>query len=944
MRGTTGVKGLGRANGEGGGVREGAPMSAMADQPQSGALPTGAVTFVFTDIEGSTQRWDRDRAAMESAVRRHDELIRAAMTDHGGHVFKTVGDAFCAAFNRPKDAVAAALDAQRTLADEDFSAVGGLSVRVAIHTGTADERNADYFGPAVNRVARLLAIGHGGQVLVSGVTADLVQGELPSQAGLRDLGEHRLKDLARPECVYQLVAPDLTTEFPPLRSLDAQPNNLPRALKSFVGRETEIAEITALIGANPLVTLVGSGGVGKTQTSLQVAARTLDQFRDGAWLIELAPLSSGEYVPSTVARALGLRLEPEGDPVHNLVAAVKSKDILLLFDNCEHILPSAARVIGAILRGGSKIKVLATSRQSLGLEGEAAYRMPSLSLPAPATHLTTAAAAGFAAVALFAERASAADRRFTLSDENAPTIADICRRLDGIPLAIELAASRMKMLSARQLRERLDERFRLLTGGSRDALPRQQTLHAMIDWSHDLLDERERALFRPLGIFVNGFSLEGAIAVGSSADLDELDVLDVLASLVDKSLVLAEPDGDALRYRLLESTRAYALEKLSEAGEPDAIAGRHLTYLRDRFVELFERTERTARHGDMVGTIAPELDDIRAALDAALARREIRDGSALLVAAGSAFANLGLHEEIVARCRAFVGALGRDEPLPRARLRMMSSLSLDRLGRMKLADEAAAEALEIARGSGDAPTLAAALDQYAFSSIRLGRFGDAEAALNEAEAIPTTSRRLHLRLLGRRAFLLQRLGDLEAAASIYERLRNENRALGNVQDVMVGSLNLAEAEHALGRTERAIAIAREALPFVQGPDATLLKANMTGYLISVDDVAGAVEAGRSAITAGDADPGGVQLAAVLEHLALAFALRGDFARAATLEGYASAAFVRHGFLPEANETKTLDRLTALLKDGLAAEEIERLITAGAALVPDAAVALALEDA
>jgi class 3 adenylate cyclase len=310
-----------------------------------GLLPSGTVTFAFTDIEGSTRRWEHDRDAMQDAVRRHDALMRAAIGENGGHVFKTIGDAFCAAFSRPEDAVAAMLAAQRALAAEDFGAVDGLRVRVAMHAGTADERDGDYFGPAVNRVARLLAIGHGGQVLVSGVTSDLVQGALPPRASLGDLGEHKLKDLARPEQVYQLLAPDLMAEFPALRSLDVLANNLPPQFASLVGRETEIAEITALIDTHRLVTLVGSGGVGKTRISLQVAANLIDGSGDGVWLIELAPLSSGEYIVPAVAQGLGLTLGSDGDPLDNLVQALKSKRALLVFDNCEHLVEPAGRVI-----------------------------------------------------------------------------------------------------------------------------------------------------------------------------------------------------------------------------------------------------------------------------------------------------------------------------------------------------------------------------------------------------------------------------------------------------------------------------------------------------------------------------------------------------------------------------------------------------------------------
>ncbi len=346
---------------------------------------------MFSDIEGSTQRWERDRSAMQEALQRHDALVRTAIETHHGHVFKTVGDAFCAAFARTKDAMAAAIAAQRALNSHDFSAVGDLPVRMALHCGSADEREGDYFGPTLNRVARLLAIGHGGQVLVSGVTADLVRGEMPAQATLLDLGTHRLKDLAVPERVYQLGAPGLRDGFAPLQSVDSFPNNLPPALTSFVGREREVAEITELLATRRLVTLVGSGGIGKTRTSLHVAANLIEHWVDGSWLIELAPLSSGEYIPSALAQVLGVTLSGEGAPLQNLARALKRKQALLIFDNCEHLVESVAHVVVTLLRECPKVKVLASSRQALAIEGEEAYRLPSLNEGA--------------SLALFAERA-----------------------------------------------------------------------------------------------------------------------------------------------------------------------------------------------------------------------------------------------------------------------------------------------------------------------------------------------------------------------------------------------------------------------------------------------------------------------------------------------------------------------------------------------------------
>jgi predicted ATPase/class 3 adenylate cyclase len=909
---------------------------------------SGIVTFVFTDIEGSTQRWDRHGSAMQAALRRHDELMRAAVAVHGGHVFKTIGDAFCIAFDRPEKAVNAILDAQRALAAQDFTAVGGLRVRAAIHSGTADERDGDYFGPTLNRVARLVAIGHGGQVLISGTTVELLAGALPAPLTLRGLGQHRLRDLARPEHVHQLLAPDLVADFPPLRSLNAQTTNLPVQLTSFIGRETEVAQITALFAEHRMLTLIGSGGIGKTRTSLHVAAQLVDFYPDGVWFVELAPLASGDYLPSTVAQLLGVTLSAEGDPTEMLVRALKRHTALLIFDNCEHLIEPAARVISAILRDCPHVRVLASSRQALRIAGEATYRMPSLGVPKveEGSALRAADVALYAGTSLFVERARASNDRFAVSDDTAPIVADICRRLDGIPLAIELAASRIRILGPRQLRERLDERFRLLTGGSRDVLPRQQTLRALIDWSHDLLDERERSLFRRHSVFVNGSTLEGVVAVAGGADLDELEVFDLLGSLVDKSLVLAEPDGDALRYRMLESTRAYAAEKLADAGESDELARRHLRYLRDRFAALWAQSERSGRPDEVVKTLAAELEDVRFALESARTRSDVIAGSELLAGIGGNWLNLALGAEGAARNASYLSALPAGQSRLRAVLSTNASFLSLHAGQTARAFDTATQALAHARESGEPQTLAEALLIRGTTAGRLGMFDVADAALFEAQAIPETSAYFRLRLFVDRATLSAIRGDSKTAATMLEQARERSRALGNTRLELRSAINLAETEHAQGNTARATGIVRECLPALRSGAyqlelATTLR-NLTGYLLAVDDHPAALAVGREAVELyAEMDPDHARIAFAVEHIALVAALRGDLARAATLEGYAEAAIRRHGGEREPTETKTFNRLGALLRDGLDREEFKRQIAAGAALAPEAATALAL---
>ena len=554
----------------------------------------------------------------------------------------------------------------------------------------------------------------------------------------------------------------------------------------------------------------------------------------------------------------------------------------------------------------------------------------------------------YESVALFVERARATSATFSLTDENAPIVADICRRLDGIPLAIELAAARVKMLGPYQLRERLDERFRVLTGGSRDVLPRQKTLRALIDWSHDLLDERERTLFRRFGIFVNGFTLEGAVAVGSGDDLDDLDVFDVLTSLVDKSLVLAEPQGDAVHYRLLESTRAYALEKLDAAGERGLVARRHLRYLRDRFTELRERREQTARGADFYATLQTELEDVRSGLDGALARSEFLDGADLLADIDMSWQAIGLDAEGMARCEAFLATLPAEQFVLRARLLSALAYLVSDSGHKTRGLELAAQAVEQARISGEPSPLAELLRRYAEGAVFFRRFDDAERALTEAEAMPGISAHLRINLLGTRALLGEFRGDLETAARVREQLRKEHRLLGNTRGEQITAINLAEIEHMRGQTGRAIAIVRETLPAARvGADKnvlTLLLDNLAGYLAAAGDVPGAAAAARESIGIRAAsEPDHVHAAMAIEHLALAVALLGDLVRASTLEGYAAAAFGRHGYEREFTETTTHDRLAAILREELAPNELTRLNAEGAALAPEAAIALALEE-
>ena len=573
--------------------------------------PSGTLTFVFTDIEGSTRLWEQRPDAMREALARHDAVLRQTLEAHGGHVFKTFGDAFHAAFADPRRALDAALAAQAALHAGAGTLPGGgdtLRVRLALHTGEAERRGGDYFGAALSRAARLLAAAHGGQALVSESSAALLEDALPEGAGLRSLGRHRLRDLAQTQEVFQLVHPALPDTFPPLRSLESLAHNLPAQLSRFIGRETELAEARARLAEVRLLSLVGPGGAGKTRLALQVAAESAADYPDGVWLVEFAPLSDPALVPQAVAGALGLREAGDRALRETLADALRAKSLLLIWDNCEHLIDACAHLAETLLRGCPGLRLLATSREALGIGGEAVLPLSSLSLP------THDAPTGGDAVRLFLDRAQAALPSFRPSADSAPAIAEICVRLDGLPLALELAAARVRTLTPAQIAARLDDRFRLLSGGARTALPRQQTLRALIDWSHALLSPAEQALLGRLSVFGGGWPLEAAEAVCAGGDVEEWEILDLLARLVAKSLVVAEPPADGqVRYRLLDSLRSYAAARLAETDESDSLAARHAAW----FLALAEEAEphlSGPAQASWLNRLERDHDNLRAAL------------------------------------------------------------------------------------------------------------------------------------------------------------------------------------------------------------------------------------------------------------------------------------------------------------------------------------------
>ena len=573
-------------------------------------LPTGTVTFLFTDIEGSTKLWERYPDAMRAALARHDGLVRHSLESNGGHVFKTFGDAFHAAFAGAGDALAAALTTQTALHAAAWPLPGGetLRVRLVLHTGVAERRDDDYFGAALSRAARLLAAAHGGQTLVSESSASLLAETLPPGAGLRSLGRHRLKDLAQTQEVFQLTHPALPDTFPALRSLESFAHNLPSQMSSFIGRESEMAEARRRLSGARLLTLTGPGGAGKTRLALQVAAEVIADYPDGVWLVELASLTDPDLLPQAVAATLGLREDSDRTLRETLADSLRAKSLLLIWDNCEHLVNACAHLAETLLRGCPGLRLLATSREALDIGGESVLPLSSLSLP------TAGDPEACESVRLFVDRATAVLPTFRFSAGNAKAVAEVCVRLDGIPLALELAAARVGVLTPAQIADRLDDRFRLLSGGSRTALPRQQTLRALIDWSYDLLDPAEKTLLARLSVFSGGWPLDAAEAVCAEGAVEEWEVLDLLARLVAKSLIVAEPPSEGqVRYHLLDSLHSYAADRLAETDEADALAARHGAW----FLALAEEARPNLSGPEQVAwlrRLERDHDNFRAAL------------------------------------------------------------------------------------------------------------------------------------------------------------------------------------------------------------------------------------------------------------------------------------------------------------------------------------------
>jgi predicted ATPase/class 3 adenylate cyclase len=916
--------------------------------------PSGTVTFLFTDLEGSTKLWEQHPEAMKLALARHDEILRLAMDTHGGHIIKTTGDGLHAAFQTGLAGAAAALAAQQALLTAKWDEIHphGLRIRIGLHTGEAEERAGDYYGPALNRAARLMSVAHGGQTLLSTTTADLVRDHLPADSSLRDLGQHRLKDLVRPEHIYQLNQSGLPSDFPALESLDAFPNNLPVQLTTFIGREHEIEEAKVRLKSARLLTLIGPGGTGKTRLSLQLAADLLPSYADGVWVAELAPLADPALVVQTVASVFGLH-EQQGMALDELLTDfLRAKELLLVVDNCEHLVEACAQLVEHLLHACPNLKIIASSREALGIAGETVFRVPSLSLPADA-EASLESLAHSESVQLFVERAAAANPKFALTNQNAAAIAKICRRLDGIPLALELAAARVTVFSAEQVASRLDDRFRLLTGGSRTALPRQQTLRALIDWSYDLLSEKERSLFRRFSVFAGGCTFESAEAICS-----QMDVLNLLTQLVNKSLVTVEEGTGEPRYRLLETIRQYARDKLLEMGESETARDAHFEF----FVSLIRAAEPKLETSEALGWIErldAEYDNIRAALDWGL-ENHIEVMLQVIPSLVRFLMRRGHEEEgrhIIKAALARAGELPTPESdaglewirLLGAAWQSEAMLAYSQ-GDNARAIQSAVQAADMARKVGDKRSLAIVLGFQASAAMFVGGNEETEALLEEALTAARDSGDdlalgLPLGVLGqamamrdpssvvaseyteRGAALLEKSGDRWAAVMGLLGMAMAAKYRGDYEDARRRFTPMAPLFHDLGDRHRSNMVKSE-LAHIDRYEGHLPQAE-AAYR---DTILEWKRLGHRAA-----------IAHQLESFAsIALALE-DGARAARLFGAAEALREKIGIAMTPFERIEYDRLIAGLRAGMDETTFSSSWSQGGALSMDQAIALALQS-
>src|SRR5215211_2626477 len=911
--------------------------------------PTGTVTFLFTDIEGSTKRWERHPEAMQIALARHDEILRDAAEQHGGYVFKTVGDAFCCAFLTAPDALECALEIQRRLLSSEWEHIGTLRVRIALHTGAAEERDGDYFGPPVNRVARLMSAAHGGQVLLSLPAQELVRDQLPGGTTLRDLGEHRLKDLFRPERIFQLLAPELPSEFPPLRTLEAYRNNLPLQPTPLMGREKEVAEVLDFLRRDEtrLLTLTGPGGIGKTRLALQAAADLLEDFPDGTFFVPLATVTQTELLLPAVAEALGVRETGEQLLHESLKDYLSERRLLLVLDNFEQVL-GAAPAVTELLAAAPGMKVLATSRAPLELYGEHEFPVPPLALPDLEHPPSLERLTQYEAVGLFVERAQAVKPDFKVTNESAPAVAEICVRLDGLPLAIELAAARIKLLPPKAMLQRLSSRLKLLTGGARDLPERQRTLRATIEWSFALLDEGEQLLFGRLAVFSGGRTLEAIEAVCDTRGDLPVDAFEGISSLVDKSLLRQEegPNGEP-RFMMLETVHEFAREKLGQSPEAEEIKRIHAQY----FLILAEEADPELRGPDQLEwleRLEAEHDNMRAALSWALERKEAEVALRLGGALWWYWSTRGYDGE---GRRWLEGALamdGRGSPEVRAMALAGAGALAVGQGDLDRAEEACQEGLELLANEASEAKLRLLVGS-GFMALEREEHGQATQLFEESLALSRemgdtwwlASTLLSLALVAHSG------GDSERATELYKQSMRLIREQGDKQSLAICLNSLAMMVYSqgdLGRaahlTEESVALHRE-LGSRGGVSIGLY--NLGWIALLQEDLGRAADLYRESLSLSWETGLNPLVQCALEGLACVAGAKGDAERATQLWGAAQDLHETKGIPRDTDFLAEADARISAVRTGMSEEVWEEAWRKGREMTLDEVVSYALEE-
>ncbi len=862
-------------------------------------LPGGTVTLLLTDIEGSTREWEGDPASMRSAVERHDELLQDCIKEHSGSVLTShgEGDSFFAVFHRASDAAAAAVAIQTTLAKEDWPQGIQITARIAVHTGEAD---GDFRGRTANRCGRLRSLAHGGQVLISETTAGLVRDDLPKGVGLLDLGRYRIRDVEQPQRIFQLIVDGLPPVFPALRGQAHRPNNLPVQFTSFIGRERETDRVGELLAGAHLVTLTGSGGCGKTRLALNVAATVQDRFADGVSFVELASVREPEFVPQALSVVLGLRERAGQTVTQSIIDHLADRCVLLVLDNCEHILDACMSLAVSLLRACPELRILATSVEPLSVDGEAVLRVPSLSLPQDKQEMKHADLVQYEAPRLFIDRATLADSNFEPTAEDVDAVARICRRLDCIPLAIELAAANVKLLSCHEIAKRLDDRFQLITRGSRAAPARHQTLMATVEWSYQLLNDAERALLHRLSIFVGGFTVDAAEEVCGA---DDSPVLETLGRLFDKSLIVRDATDD--RYRMLETVRQFAVAKLTDSGEGPDVAGRHLTW----FVALAERGEEEIRADPIrrVRVLKREQDNVRAAVEWSLTEGLIGQGMRLCGALAMHWGRRGYASEGRGWFQRLLSASGDVAPATRA-------FALSR-------------AAHLARGQND------------FEVARIG-YSDAleiYEGIGNMREVSHCLNGLAMTDLGR--------DDLPAARAFCQRSLHIAQEFGFSLQIVVALNTLGEIARAQG-DPAARGLYDQALASAQAAKFTPLTMIVLTNLAQLDcadnDFITAEARLRETITIAVELNDRYVLATVFDGLSLVASAAGRFEQTARLLGASEEVSRAIGVPRGSTDEVTSSRAATLAREGLGDAEFARLHAEGAALSLEDAIDEALK--